>query len=128
MAARPDVYHPRTVNEDLPLVPEASSEAAPPRDGGSPSALDARVLCAFLEDGRLVSIPAQAKKRLVVLRYLATTVFEPGRRYAEKEVNQRLALLHPDVASLRRYLVEAGFMRREASVYELRPREAWPLS
>ena len=29
----------------------------------------------------------------------------------------RLALLHPDVAALRRYLVDGGWMTREAGIY-----------
>jgi hypothetical protein len=84
------------------------------------------VLRAFVEDGRLVSIPAQEKKRQVILRYLAETVFEPGREYSEKEVNQRLGALHPDVASLRRYLVDAHFLARSAGVYRVRPVAEWP--
>ncbi|CAN5753720.1 hypothetical protein BH24CHL6_BH24CHL6_05830 [soil metagenome] len=86
----------------------------------------AQVLRSFFEGARLLSIPAQHSKRLVVLRYLAETVFGEDREYPEKEVNQLLALHHPDVASLRRYLVDEGFMRREASVYRLRRREEWP--
>ena len=35
----------------------------------------------------------------------------------EKEVNMRLALLHPDVAALRRYLVDGRWMTREAGIY-----------
>jgi hypothetical protein len=38
-----------------------------------------------------------------------------------------LALRHGDVASLRRYLVDEGFMSRERSVYRLRPQAEWPL-
>ena len=79
-------------------------------------------LRAFFEGDRLVSIPAQHAKRLTVLRYLAETVFERKRKYPEKEVNQLLAVRHPDAASLRRYLVDEGFMTRKNSVYRLRPR------
>ena len=91
-----------------------------------PGAFDAKVLRAFFVDGQLTSIPAQEKKRQVILRYLAETVFVPNVAYPEKEVNQRLAVHHPDVASLRRYLIEWHYMRREAGVYELRPRTEWP--
>ncbi len=90
------------------------------------NAEEGRVLHAFLEGDRLLSIPAQHAKRLVVLRYLAESVFERKRRYPEKEVNQLLALRHPDAASLRRYLVDEGFMTRKNSVYRLRPRKEWP--
>jgi DNA-binding transcriptional ArsR family regulator len=87
---------------------------------------DAKVLRAFFEGDRLTSIPAQRSKRLVVLRQLAETVFERKRKYPEKEVNQRLGAWHPDSASLRRYLVDEGFMARKQSVYRLRPRSDWP--
>ncbi|HTS15638.1 MAG TPA: metalloregulator ArsR/SmtB family transcription factor, partial [Candidatus Sulfotelmatobacter sp.] len=86
-------------------------EAAGP-DGKPRPAFDAKVLAAFMVEGRLTAIPAQEKKRLVVLRYLAETAFEPGVAYPEKEVNQRLGVLHPDTASLRRYLVDLHFMAR----------------
>ena len=112
---------------DAAASPGADSPAELPGPDGKPRpAFDARVLRAFFIDGRLASIPAQEKKRLVVLRYLAETVFESARRYPEKEVNQRLAILHPDVASLRRYLIDLGFMSRTAGVYELLPTEGWP--
>ncbi len=84
-----------------------------------PSAEDTRVLRAFIVDDRLVSIPAQAKKRLVILRWLRDRCFVEDRAYPEKEVNQRLALFHPDVAALRRYLVDAGLMTRAAGEYRV---------
>lgn len=87
---------------------------------------DAKVLRAFFEGERLTSIPAQHSKRLVVLRLLAESVFEKKRKYPEKEVNQLIAVRHPDAASLRRYLVDEGFMARKRSVYRLRPRDEWP--
>ncbi len=93
-------------------------------DWAGPS--EAKVLRAFFEDDRLVSIPAQHSKRLIVLRLLAESVFERKRKYPEKEVNQLLAVRHPDAASLRRYLVDEGFMSRKQSIYRLRPRKEWP--
>jgi DNA-binding transcriptional ArsR family regulator len=87
---------------------------------------DAKVLRAFFEGERLTGIPAQHSKRLVVLRLLAESVFEKKRKYPEKEVNQLLAVRHPDAASLRRYLVDEGFMARKQGVYRLRPRSDWP--
>lgn len=89
-------------------------------------ATQARVLRAFFDGDRLQGIPAQHSKRLVVLRRLAESVFEPRRKYAEREVNQLLAVRHPDAASLRRYLVDEGFMTRRAGIYRLRPRREWP--
>jgi hypothetical protein len=65
----------------------------------------------FLRGGRLVAIPAARGKRLAVLDHLAR-LFEPGRRYPEREVNEILGAVHPDYAMLRRYLVDDGFLDR----------------
>ncbi|WP_395658408.1 DUF2087 domain-containing protein [Nocardioides sp.] len=70
----------------------------------------------FDDDGSLRTIPTRHAKRLVVLDRLAQE-FEPGERYAEAEVNLVLHRFHPDHAALRRYLVENGFLAREAGVY-----------
>ena len=80
-----------------------------------------KVLRAFIRDDRLVSIPAQERKRLVILAYLRDRCFVEDRAYPEAEVNQRLALLHPDVAALRRGLVDAGLMTRAAGEYHRAP-------
>jgi hypothetical protein len=76
-----------------------------------------KVLRSFIRDNRLVSIPARDKKRQVILCYLVERCFPEDRAYPEAEVNQRLALYHPDVAALRRYLVERGLMTRSAGEY-----------
>ena len=76
-----------------------------------------RVLAAFLApDGTLRTIPSKHAKLLVVLDHLAQ-LFEPGRRYPEAEVNDVLRDHHPDVAALRRYLVENQFLTREHGIY-----------
>ena len=77
----------------------------------------AAILRSFFDaDGRLVTVPARRGKRLVVLDHLAQR-FEPGERYSETEVNNRLREVHDDVAVLRRHLVDEGFLSREAGVY-----------
>jgi hypothetical protein len=74
------------------------------------------VLARFFRGMQLVEVPAQRAKRLVVLERIALD-FEPGRRYAEHEVNELLAARHPDYATLRRYLVDEGFLDRKAGEY-----------
>src|SRR3954453_6613358 len=94
----------------------AAAQAAPaPQPLSADPAGDA-VLSALVRGGRLVSIPAQASKRRVVLEHLVR-VFEPGVRYPEREVNALLGVWHPDHAALRRYLVDEGLLPREAGVY-----------
>lgn len=91
-----------------PLV-DAAGRPLPPED--------AKVLRAFVDDDRLASIPVAPRKRDVILRWLLERCFAEDRPYPEKEVNARLALHHPDVASLRRYLVDEGYLAREAGIY-----------
>ena len=83
-----------------------------------------KVLRAFVRDDRLVSIPAKPSKRDLLLPWLLDECFPEDRDYEEKEVNQRLALLYPDVSALRRYLIDARLMKREGGIY----RRAAPLS
>lgn len=67
-------------------------------------------------DGSLKSIPTKIRKRLVVLDHVSQE-FEPGEKYDETSVNNLLRPYHPDVAALRRYLVEEGFLDRADGVY-----------
>lgn len=76
-----------------------------------------KVVRAFLRDDRLVSIPAKSGKRDLLLPVILDRCFPEDRAYEEKEVNMRLALLHPDVAALRRYLVDGRLMVRAAGIY-----------
>lgn len=76
-------------------------------------AYDRKVLNDFLlPDGRLKALPGQRKKQLVVLRHILQ-IFEPGVEYTEKQVNEMLCRFSDDTASLRRDLVELGWLARE---------------
>jgi DNA-binding transcriptional ArsR family regulator len=88
-------------------------EALPaPGPGENQDAFDQKVIRDFfLPDGRLKTIPAQRKKLVAVLRYIAND-FQPGIRYSEKQVNEMLAHYHEDTASLRREMVGSGVMGR----------------
>lgn|SRR6476469_9820004 len=77
---------------------------------------DAVLRAFFASDGSLHAIPTRRRKRLVVLDRLAQE-FEPGETYDEVEVNRRLHAFHPDVAALRRYLVEDEFLERREGRY-----------
>jgi hypothetical protein len=101
----------REVAQQLP-------QAAPahPRIAFGMTEQEAEVLGRFFTGERLTEIPSSRSKRLVVLERLALE-FEPGRRYAEPEVNDLLGRFNDDYASLRRYLVDEGLLDREAGVY-----------
>jgi hypothetical protein len=82
------------------------------REGTAADAYERKVLGTFVEEGRIRAFPSQRKKQRVLLRW-AVQRFEPGRRYAEREVNDILAELHEDTARLRRAFVDEGLMERE---------------
>ena len=99
----------RLLFADNPLPPKSDEKA--------------RVVATFIKDGRLMSIPAQYKKRRFVMEELARS-FEWGRLYNEKEVNAILKTFHDDVASLRREFIDQRIMVRENGRYWLvRPNE-----
>lgn len=100
----------RTLGE-LILMPQSGVTAQVAED-----AYRQKVLDTFLRRGRLTNIPAQLKKRQIVLERLVQE-FEPDRTYTEREVNQVLVEYHDDVATLRRGMIEHGFMQREGGLY-----------
>jgi hypothetical protein len=99
----------------LAAMAAAPSRPEPDVDGDVPADA-ARVLRGCFRDGRLLRIPAKRADRLVVLDRLAQA-FDVGVRYKEREVNARLRRFHDDVAALRRYLVDEGFLDRARGEY-----------
>ena len=85
---------------------------------------DAVVNNFFTSDGKLKSIPAQLKKKLIVLRHMVSRL-EKGRKYTEKEINEFIQGYHEDFATLRREFIMHHFMFRDNGVYELNPQEMW---
>lgn len=78
------------------------------------------VLRRFVRDGRLTALPAQAGRRQVIFEHVVRS-FEPGHNYSEAEVNAILRAWTEGGASdhvtLRRYLVDAGLLSRDANNY-----------
>jgi DNA-binding HxlR family transcriptional regulator len=70
----------------------------------------------LLPDGKLKVIPAQRKKREVVLRYILKQ-FQTGMHYTEKQVNEILARYHADTATLRREMIAYKLMGRGEGEY-----------
>jgi hypothetical protein len=76
----------------------------------------AKILRGFFDGDRLIRLPVQRSRRLVVLRWLADR-FEPRHTYSEAEVNELLGAYNDDFALLRRELVDEGFMARDHGLY-----------
>ncbi len=86
---------------------------------------DQQVLREYTLGRQITQIPTKQKKLLVILRWLAT-LFEPDRLYSEAEVNAVLKSAYAtDYVSLRRELVDFGYLRRErgGGKYWLAPAE-----
>jgi hypothetical protein len=81
------------------------------------AAYSAKVIRAFIKGDRLVSVPARERKKQVVLRHIVRRVLPDDAAIDEPEMNRRLAAWHPDVAALRRYLVESGLATRTGMTY-----------
>ena len=89
---------------------------------------DQQVLRDYTSFGVLTHLPTKQKKTLVILRWLAT-LFQPDMLYSEQEVNALLkAVYAEDFVSLRRDLVDFGYLRRErgGGKYWLAPSEGEP--
>jgi biotin operon repressor len=110
-------YQPSALFEALAALKQ---DAKPAGLSGAWTAEEAKVLGDFFVGNRLQTIPAQRKKREIVLRYLAT-MFELGRTYTEQEVSFRLLGFHEDYASLRREMVDTRLMARENGIYRRLP-------
>jgi hypothetical protein len=69
-------------------------------------------------DGQMSSFPKKEKRKIVLLKHMIGK-FEVGKKYKEKEVNEILKKVFADYVTLRRYLIEYGFMDRldDGSLY-----------
>jgi hypothetical protein len=77
-----------------------------------------KILRTYLKDGKMVLLPAKEKKKLVILQHVMER-FEAGRTYTEKDVNEIIRAIVDDFVTVRRYLIEYGFMdrKRDGSAY-----------
>lgn len=71
-----------------------------------------KVLEKFLkEDGTLIKLPKKEKDKIVILFHFASQ-FEYNKEYKEVEVNKIIKPIYDDFVTVRRYLIEYGFMER----------------
>lgn len=89
------------------LVPLAEMEG---------DAWERKVLRDFFEGPQLKEIPANRKKRSVVLRWLAR-LFDPSMHYTEAQVNEIIIRHHPDASTLRREMIGEHLLQREHGIY-----------
>lgn len=109
----------RLTLKELVSLPSAADGAARRRAERARS----QVMRAFFRGGVLVQMPKQWRKRRIVLEQFLGK-FQAGRRYREQEVNEIIKTLYPDHCTIRRMLVDEGYMARDGQHYELIAAEA----
>ena len=72
------------------------------------------IIESFFEYGRLKNLPAQRKKREVVLRYILEPLTE-GKDYTEHEINAHIVKYNDDYCTIRREMISFGMMERRPS-------------
>lgn len=64
-------------------------------------------------DGPICEFPSREKRKIIILRQIMKR-FEAGKGYSEHEINLVLMKIWDDYVTIRRYLIEYGFMERTA--------------
>ncbi|WP_159944034.1 MULTISPECIES: DUF2087 domain-containing protein [unclassified Nocardiopsis] len=78
---------------------------------------------ALFRDGRLSSLPVRQELRERVFARITERFFAPGMKYTEKQVNAALRSCYDDPSSMRRHLVDEGYLTRDAEGSEYRVAE-----
>jgi ArsR family transcriptional regulator len=76
-----------------------------------------KIFKAFMKNGRIIQIPVQLKKRLVLWEEILKC-FEKDREYKEREVNIIIADFNDDFCTIRREMVGEGMFTRDKGIYK----------
>ncbi len=113
-AHRTQFYQIYTLNHTLLDLPLGAFLSKPQPDADK--LYRDKVWQSFFVGGRLTRIPAQLKKREIVLSRIAQE-FAENRLYTESEVNEILTRYHEDYCTLRREMIACGFLKRDHETY-----------
>ncbi len=69
------------------------------------------------ENGALKSYPSKEKKKIILLEEI-TKNFNVGKKYSEKEINRVLKRIYEDYVTIRRALIQYGFLDRSKDCSE----------
>ena len=75
-----------------------------------------KVLKAFMPYGVCEILPAQIKKRMIILEEIIKR-FDIGKTYDEKYVNETISAVHADYCTVRRTFIGLGWMTRDGGKY-----------
>lgn len=99
----------------IDIIREESDEAREQQE--REEAYRQKVITSFFEYGKLKTIPAQRKKKLIILEEILKN-FEKDRIYTEQEVNETIQKYHEDYCTLRRDMISEKMMKREGTNYQ----------
>ncbi|MCI5874231.1 MAG: metalloregulator ArsR/SmtB family transcription factor [Roseburia sp.] len=99
----------------IDIIKEESDEAREQQE--REEAYRQKVITSFFEYGKLKTIPAQRKKKLIILEEILKN-FEKDRIYTEQEVNETIQKYHEDYCTLRRDMISEKMMKREGTNYQ----------
>ena len=112
---QPDAYSPYEINAE---AFRAARQAMGKYKGVRPRPRDARLLTleTFMPGGKLTALPKKQEQIVTILDEIAR-IFEPERQYAEREVNVILEDINEDYCTIRRFLVDYGYLSRSGGIY-----------
>lgn len=76
-----------------------------------------KVLKTFFKKNSLIKLPAQHKKKLIILNVFVN-MFERGKNYTENEVDFIINKAYDDHCTIRRLLIEEKMMTRNKQIYK----------
>ncbi len=76
-----------------------------------------KILETFFKDGKIEQMPSKASKRAVLWEKVASMLDE-NKEYSEFELTKFLKPIYADFCTLRRDLVDNGFLIRENGIYK----------
>ncbi|MFL5732451.1 MAG: DUF2087 domain-containing protein [Chloroflexia bacterium] len=112
---QPDQYSPYELNEE---AFRSARQAMGKYRGRKPRPTDARqmTLETFMPGGKLYAIPRKHDQIQTILTEIAQK-FSPEKRYTEREVNVILEEVNEDYCTVRRLLVDYGYLSRGGGIY-----------
>lgn len=85
---------------------------------GSEDAYRKQVIKTFFKNGMLIKLPAQNRKKDVVLQKISTRLIQ-GQMYSDEKLNEILIKLYPDFETLKTELLASRFVKKTKGQYHL---------
>lgn len=62
-------------------------------------------------DGPLQTFPSKEKRKIIVIQHILKR-FDQNKQYSEKEINETIKEVYHDFATIRRCMIDYGFLQR----------------